>query len=374
MNVDQVVVKRATPDEVEALGRLSDRVFRPDIEPGTGMPKEFPLMFGGDNAANLYYVEDAGRPVGLVGMMPGSVVTCGVRISVASMGSVCTDAAYRGRHFASAMIERVLADFAADTSVLLVSGGLSIYRRIGCVDFGAFYAAWLDASADASLFAPFSVRRVVPEEAAEALHSLYTAEPRRFARTPEQMRGLLRSLAAPHFRAAPHSPAVFAAEQDGRMVAYAIAALPNRANAPVHLIEWAGARDALFALAQAAKDGFGAPAARLYANRDDLTLRSLLRRAGVLMEEGSNQGTLRVLNPEMLLKEFGPALVERYGVIPSLRESAAQEWTVRWPQGAKQGEAVRDMTLRGFAELSAWFFGPDGLQIPLPRTDDLNYI
>ncbi len=374
MNMDQAVVKRATPDEVEALGRLSDRVFRPDIEPGTGMQREFPLMFDGDNAANLYYVEDAGRPVGLLGMMPGCAVTCGVRISVASMGSVCTEAAYRGRHFASVMIEQVLDDFSTDTSVLLVSGGLSIYRRVGCVNFGAFHAAWLDAPVDASLLAPFVVRRVVPEEAAETLHSLYTAEPLRFVRTPAQMLGLLRSLAAPHYRAAPHSPAVFAAEQDGRVVAYAIAALPNRADAPVHLIEWAGARDALFALAQAARDEYGASAARLYANMDDLTLRSLLRRAGVFMEERSNQGTLRVLNPELLLKELGPTLAERYGVIPSLRESAAQEWTVRCPRGAQQGEAARDVTLRGFAELSAWFFGPDGLQIPLPRTDDLNYI
>ncbi len=378
MDMEETLVKRATPDKVAQLGALSDRVFRPQIVPGTAMAHEFPLLFHARNAEHLYYVEDGGRPVALVGMAPGGVATCGTRVSAVSMGSVCTDSAYRQRHYASTMIEQVLADYTPDTSVLFVSGGLSIYRRVGCVNFGSFASVWLESSPgvgpDAGLRTPIVARLARSEADFAALHALYIAEPLRFARTPEQMTALLGALDAPMYRDIPCTPRVFVAEQGGRVIAYAVVNVADRDDAPAHFIEWAGARNALFALAQAAREAFSVRAARLYLAKEDATARALFRAAGVTMEERANQGTVRVLNPQLLLQEIGPALLDRYGEVPVLEDTGQDEWTVRFARRSPAADALQGAVLRGYGALSAWFFGAGGLQWPLPRTDDLNYI
>ena len=370
----QAVLKKAAPGDVAALGRLSDRVFRAGQEPGTAMPVEFAPMFSADNARHLYFAEDGGEPVSLVGMMPGAVHINGVRVTTASMGSVCTLEAYRRQHLVSRMIEQVIADFTPDASVLLVSGGLSIYRRVGCVDFGEWLSVLLEGPV-----ADSPVCRV--EEWREpaghpALFALYSTECCRFHRTPAGMAELLGTLRAPRFRDGKVPPRLLVARQHGEIVGYAVALLHRHwGGDTAHLLEWAGARSALPHLADAARRSFGAERAHFYAAPADAELCALLPELPATLSHANNEGTIRVLNPLRLLREIGPLIEQAFGARLELPQTGEEEWYVHWePVAGNPLPAGEGNRLSGYAELTSWFFEREGMNLPFPRADDLNYI
>lgn len=58
-------IKQASAADVQAVGRLADCVFRPELQPGQGALAEFPRLFSADNASGLYFIEADGQPVSL---------------------------------------------------------------------------------------------------------------------------------------------------------------------------------------------------------------------------------------------------------------------------------------------------------------------
>ncbi len=203
MAAEKIEFARARAQDVARLGELSDSVFRPQLIPGTGMPKEFPLAFSAENAHNLYFAAVDGRPVSLVALYPSRLVVPGGHVSAVSMGSVCTLPEFREQHLASQLIHQILTDFSPHTSLLLVSGGRGLYRRLGCVDFGERVEADV-ALAGLPAGDTEWVVNPVPEPEAEvaALSRLYAAEPYRYERSEAEFRMLLRSLRTPLFRGA----------------------------------------------------------------------------------------------------------------------------------------------------------------------------
>lgn len=370
-------VKRAEVNDVEALGKLSDEVFRPNRPAGTSMPIEFSLMFSAQNARNLYFVEDAGRPVSLIGMMPGRVHVQGVAVSVVSMGSVCTLEDYRGRHLASQMIQQILADFSSTTSLLLVSGELSIYRRIGCVNFGVYYEAqfaWArEASVQAHRNGSENIEIRIGQPDASQMLELYQAEPFRFSRSRSAMETLLQSMQAPGFRAQSESPITAGAYRNGALVAYGIGQKRDR-NDKATIFEWAGDRTAIPALALAIGEHLGAVNVQIAFQPADRVLQSVLSANGTTWSEVANQGTLLVLNPALLVAELQSFFEERYGSALRLEPVGENAWKVNWTSASAANLPDQGRVLTGGAELSTWFFHDSGLGLPLPRTDDLNYI
>jgi len=391
--VSDFVIRRAQAGDLAALGQLSDQVFRPDLPAGTAMPVEFALLFGAANASNLYLAEIAGRPVSLVGMLPAVVHVCGAALSAVAMGSVCTLAEHRQHHFASQMVERVIRDFTPTTSVMLVSGDLSIYRRVGCVDFGDWLAGIVGArdrvaegttrsgartvwGTDDAAHARLEIREGDVDPA--AAHRLYLAEPFRYSRTVAEMTDLLKTLKAPGFRAVSGPARTFSALRDGEVVAYAIAIQADAPGAPVQLLEWAGDRTAVVRLVDAARHAFGANEARIQVARDDQTMRGVLEKCSVQWLSQANQGTLRVLNPDLLLQEFGTVIREMFGCHLRLQSIAQDVWQIAWEGKAGLADGIgmpgQGAVLTGWAELSTWLFAKEGLNLPFARTDDLNFV
>lgn len=365
------------------------------------MPMEFAPLFGAKNATNLYLAEVAGRPVSLVGLLPAVVHVWGAAVSVVAMGSVCTLAEHRQHHFASQMVERAIRDFTPTTSLMLVSGDLSIYRRVGCVDFGDWLLCIIgarDVAADGMAGGKAggalrsgartlwgtddagSARTAIREGDVDpaAAHRLYLAEPLRYSRTVAEMGVLLTTLKAPGFRATSRPARTFSALREGEVVAYAIAIQADGPSAPVQLLEWAGDRMAVVALADAARQAFAAAEVCIHVARDDQTLRGLLEACAVQWRPEANQGTLRVLNPDLLLQEYGTVIREIFGCHLRLRGIAQDVWQVAWEgtAGSVDGMGLpgEGAVLAGWAELSTWLFGKDGLNLPFARTDDLNYV
>lgn len=366
------IIRTGTPDDVVPLGHLSDKVFRPHCTPGTSMSAEFPELFSETNAKHLYLAEVDGEPVSLVGMLPKTVYVHGLAISSVSMGSVCTLPEYRGKGYAPTLVNCSIQDFEATTSVLLVSGGLPMYRRAGCVDFGDWRKVSFRPNTTDGVQSGVEIRLGGSAEVSQ-LASLYQVEPRHYHRTPADFEQLLKAMSAPEFRANPTPSVLLTAWRGGDVVAYAV--VQRRSPDRAHVLEWAGARTALPMLARAAQDHYHVQTVDWFVAPTDATMLEVARALGMTIEHALNEGTVRVLNIVKLQEEYSPWLLQRYGASLDLQEADSGTWVVHWNvmpgHGAPPSEGLR---ISGIADLSTWLFGEGGLSLPFPRTDDLNYI
>ncbi len=338
------------------------------LKPGTGMPVEFPRLFHPDNAANLYFVADsAGNPVSLVGTYPSQLVSNGARLTALSIGSVATLPDYRGRGYATEMLETIMEERSPHHSIMLVSGGRGLYARLGCVEFGTLRRAWWVPTSwsDPGVTCRASSRL---REDAPILHRLYRTEAYRVVRTPIEMESYLNATTAPRFRARPAPVRVLIAEREGTAVAYAVAA-PGREGTRIDLLEWAGDRAGLLSLAQYAFRQMQGERVEWRFQSDDWTLGSLLDAHHIASEPCLNQGTIAVLNPERLLMEVNPLIKEQTGQHLTWEQGYRVAWasTPRGPAPELPAELDR-------GALARWLFTTDGFNLPLVDTGGLSYV
>jgi len=366
-------VRRGRPEDVKILGELSDRVFRPNLTPGTGMPQEFPRLFHAANAQNLYYVaDDQDRPVSLVATYKSLLAANGALISAISIGSVATLVEHRGYGYATQILETMMRDARPDHSLMLVSGGRNLYLRLGCVPFGHLIRVDWPVHSEGPGHG-ILIREVedFAKDVAE-LHRVYRSEPYRYLRTWEEMAAFLQATKAERYRARPHPTRVFVAESAGRALAYVVAA-PSRDGSRVDLVEWAGDRAQLMALANRAGQVAGAKRAEWLLQPDDLTLRGMLASHGIAEHDEANEGTLLILNVKRLVDEVNPVLKERTGQELKVVSDTDGKFVL-----SGSGEAENAVPqLPGpvsVASLGAWFFTDSGLNLPLPDTAGLNFV
>ncbi|MCL6452255.1 MAG: GNAT family N-acetyltransferase [Alicyclobacillus sp.] len=366
MTSPNIPVHRATPDRVAALGEMADAVFRPHQPPGQGMPREFPHLFSAENATNLYYVESAGTPVSMVGVLPQQMVLPGVTLDVASIGSVATLPAYERRGISSAILQRVISDaVAAGFPLLLVSGERGLYRRLQCVAVGQMWEAeWTPF--DAADRVPIKVEEVPEDERfafAARLAELYRREPYRFRRTDAEMAVRLNALWT---QRKGYDQRLFTCWEGGHLVGYVVAYRENRMPEVVDVMEWAGSRLAVADALPNIQRAFGAARVRLRVHRCDTTMQDRLRQLGVALRSAHVQGTVRLLDVEAFFAQVQPLLEERFGERAAVARHG-DVWTVQ----------VGDLrvTTEDVGELTAWVFDAGGgLDLEFPHTDDLNYI
>ncbi len=374
MQTSDYVVRRASRDVVDALGKIVDLVFRPQLPPGQGMPKEFPHLFSADNAHNLYYVADENGPVSMVGVLPQKVVIQGITMNVASIGSVVTLPEYQGRHISSAILHRVMADFTAEgVPLMLVSGDRGLYRRIDCVPVGRMYRVTIGKAeaekfrfdrGDSNLLKVTEVRAKERSSYAERLNRIYHAEPYRYRRTDAEMAILLDAL---WFQRDAYDQRLFVIEQGGEPVAYVTPYQPRASRSRLEVMEWAGSRTAVIGSAAAILDAFGADEIRFPVHADDITMRTLVKTNGFRSEQTALQGTVRALSAAALIQSLEPLFVERFGTAAEVLQQG---------MSYRLSVAGRDLYADNAGELAIRLFNhdADNLGLPFVHTDDLNYI
>jgi predicted acetyltransferase len=112
-------------DQIEAI-ELSKSIFKPN------MAEQFTLLFGESNWNHMFIAVDQGKIVSLVNYYPSFVQIENCIIKVASIGSVCTKAEYRGQKLASRLLilaENQIKKEAID--LVIISGGGGIYTEFG---------------------------------------------------------------------------------------------------------------------------------------------------------------------------------------------------------------------------------------------------
>ena len=180
--------RAAAVEEIPAVVKLANSVFRPRGD--ASMQEQFPLLYAPENVENLRVFADDGRPIALIAMFERDVYLAGTRHRACCIGSVCTDPDCRGQGLATRLLDDARAKALRDgCDLFLISGGRGLYTRQGYVDAGGFCRAVVDP---AGLPAKTGLRaRGWQLQDVPALVRLHSAEPVRFARTPEDYLALL---------------------------------------------------------------------------------------------------------------------------------------------------------------------------------------
>ena len=183
--------RAARADELPAVVDLANTVFGESSPHDLG--RWFPWLFCRENLDHLRVFVDEGRPVALAGFMVKHVVVPGASFIAALVGAVCTLKSHRGRGLGTRLMDDCTAAArAAGASMLLISGGRGLYRRMGCIDAGRYVTVKVPRGADP---APADRQRLVREwriADVPRLTELHRAEPVRFDRTEDEFIAYLR--------------------------------------------------------------------------------------------------------------------------------------------------------------------------------------
>ena len=232
--------QRAVAAWLPEIVAFADAVFRPDGR--SSMVDEYPCLFDPGNAEHLFVHRERGGILGLVGALPCTLLIDGRAVRAASIGSVATAPARRGRGVASALL--VLAEEtlrAEDCRVLLISGERGLYERFGAVRVGK--VRWCRVERPLRAHGELAVAPLRRERLADAAR-LYDRRRTRYVRTGATLERLF---TAAGFAAAERGEQTGLIAFDGdEPRAYAILVRGARNYPGATLVtEWAGDAEAL---------------------------------------------------------------------------------------------------------------------------------
>jgi predicted N-acetyltransferase YhbS len=339
--------RHANPGELPSLLRLVDTVF---TQENPNMLQMFPTLFAESNAENLFVVADQGRIVSHVGMTLQRAALAGCSVGVACVGAVATYEEYRGKGFATHLMEVACERAKAwGADFMMISGGRGLYRRLGAADVGLDHQAEVGIDGARFLFLDGFYLEPVTDEDLPVCASLYETKTAHFLRTPSEWSAYF------------HSGFCMCRKTDLFLVRRGTATLAycavshDAASRTVHLLEFAGDSVALAAVFHPLISRYEASTAWLHLQSHDTALRSLLTDAGASLEPGSTSGTFLLLDLERLLRRMQPFFETRVGY------RAARDFRVREEDGcfcfSGNGEVAYERVASGKMEATERIFG-----------------
>lgn len=187
--------RAAKKEELQTVVALADYVFFTSRGRPATMLQRFPHLYNYDNLENLRVIADRGRPISFIGISTKDIFTFGCRLKVGGIGSVCTLPEYRGRGYATRILQHCIKRLNREkASLMLVSGRRSLYLRAGCRRVGVGWHFNITKTEAKKLargkVRPSAYRRGLEAQAAR----LYAREPVRFHRPLEDFQVLLTTL------------------------------------------------------------------------------------------------------------------------------------------------------------------------------------
>jgi predicted acetyltransferase len=366
---DEVEVKRGKADILNDLVAVVNRVMRPTSPKGYRMEDEFPHLLGRDNAENIYYVEEDGKPVSVAAIKIWKAFLSGHMITLASLGSVSTLQEYRGKRYATIILKRIISDLEKKkVSLLIVSGTRDLYKRAGCIQTGLiyYYSIRREALLTINKIGYYSVKRIAKRaDAAEWTLDLYNKQLNRFDRDLNLMRTLLDAI---WFKRENWPMELFEITENGKRVAYFIGFKRGKESRTLNVMEMAGSQYAIFKSLSDIAEEMNADEISLRVHPADTSLVGILNSMAFPRQETSVQGTVRVIDPSSLLKELGNMVTEN-----NWRCNIAREFN-NFTLHCESNEA--QIYAKIPSEITDAFFGigNNSMRIPLMVTDDLNFI
>ena len=243
--------RTALPDEVRQIVDLANYVFRTskNLEPSMG--RQFPTLLSPENASNLYVAVDNGKIVSHIGIYKNDAIIFGHRVSMASMGSVCTHPDYRGQGLATKLLYFVFENLEKQGIALLkISGNRGLYKTNGCVQIESISSYTFDGescfdNAKSRAREEYKYGYIDDPQAASILANIYHREPVRYERAKWQFPVLFHAMPTVHPPAGRKHTAVVAyhTSSTGNGIAYIIGY--ERTPGVYAIIEHAGERSAI---------------------------------------------------------------------------------------------------------------------------------
>ena len=310
MSEDKYTGPQTLPAEMfDKAIALANKVFRSSSSDDMGV--QFPRLYRRDHLEQLRVFTDQDGPVALVGMVTEDVVALGCSVRIVSIGSVCTAESARGQGLAGALMDNAVEQaIASEAGLMLISGGRTLYTRRGADSLGLFYRyRW-----DVEQVEPCDAIRIIeitPDRYEEAL-KLFEAEAIHYRRS---VADYAEQVECAWYLNGPGR--TYLIERDG--VCTAVASItPSRRDKECLLIaECAGSRRDLIAASGqlAATSELSKIVMDSYTSDHDLG--QVLEPMGVVREDVSHSGVLKLLDVNILWRQFLPLITERIGASAS---------------------------------------------------------
>ncbi|BBH18804.1 acetyltransferase [Paenibacillus baekrokdamisoli] len=294
--------------EMNEAVRLTDLVFR-DHE-HVSMGEAFPFVFSPSLGQSFGAFEDS-KLVSFIGIVPWLIYVGRAQLKVYALGAVCTHPDYRGKGYASTLLEHVYHHVRqAQASLLLVSGDRSLYTRNQCYPFGSFNRYSVKPEHCASLVAQNAMVGYTFRERTSAdwytLHELAASRTVRYDQSLSELALLIHSQAVASNSKLEHRTLI--AEKDGKVLSFAVVAVPGKympLGAP-QAIEWAGDVEAVVALLAYAVERYSLHQLDIAVAWHEIGLQEALR--NVEFQASHNNGTICITDPQLLLDQLEPYL------------------------------------------------------------------
>lgn len=170
-------IRQGNIEDLNEMIELADLVFRPKEK---SMRIETPIMYSKENIQNgntFIAIEDK-KIVSFVGMVEEEIFVCGYKLKIGEIGNVCTHPDYRGKGYASTLLQKAIEKAKDDKlAYLMISGGRSLYKRIGAVSMPYYFYQITGKKRKTN----FRVRRFKEKMFPECI-KIYQKEPIRFIR------------------------------------------------------------------------------------------------------------------------------------------------------------------------------------------------
>lgn len=306
--------RSASIEELPEIVRLVNCIFNIDRY-GASVDRICPLVFCEKNLENLRVIVCDGKIVSHLGIWEGWLYFYGLKLKIALIGSVCTHPDYRGRGYASMLVNDAFEKFRRDEiDLVMVSGARTLYSRFGCVEAGILYDYHISVN-EAKLLAGCSAELKVEKYEIDRILDLievHQREPIRFRRSREEFKILADRVFTIGVTARGYA-SIFLSYRMSKPVSYmALLRLADDNSATV--VEYAGSRNAILKTLYSVLKAFGGGQIKLQVPYGDWDLITLLGKHGLKPKQSYAPASFAIPNPIRFMEKIKPYVEERIGV------------------------------------------------------------
>lgn len=299
-------------EEFDQVLKLVNYVFRESNNQPPDMEKRYPFLFNEDNLENLRIILKDNRPISHIGISEAEIIVYGCRTKIGSIGSVCTYPQYRGRGFATLLLENTIKKLDDDgADVMLVSGEGGLYKRAGCTKAGRVHKFRISGD-DLKRFNPQAME-VFPykEKNLENIVRVYQKERVRFFRPLEDFKKILTTGLAMDRKAE-----ILTVHKANEFLGYLAVQIPGEKEGKERIsnvAEYSGIRRAILGAVKPIFDRYDIEELSFNIPFHDAEFIYALREKGFKSRIENIPGTMKIINFPRLMDRFRPYIEERLG-------------------------------------------------------------
>ncbi|WP_102401143.1 GNAT family N-acetyltransferase [Haloimpatiens massiliensis] len=239
-------LRSARREDFEEVLKLINHVFRDTRGENSTMGQEFPLLLNINNIGNMIGIYENNKPVSEVNFLKEKIYIESATINAASIGGVCTHENFRGKNYASRILDRVEEKMYKDgVDVVLISGERTLYTRRQCMKVKNFYKYTITPE---NLGKPHMEKNAVKSESNlcinkyqekyfDSMVQIYNLNSTRYKRTFKEFSTLLRAATIPW---GSYTYDKYVITRDDEFLGYIILRIINDENKYGQVIECAG--------------------------------------------------------------------------------------------------------------------------------------